>query len=491
VAQGIDWWKSLRPVRTPRVDRPRAHRARTGRAGVRLRATVIATVVVAVTLAAGGLVLVLLVHRSLVGSLDAAGLARAHDVAALAAAGRLQGTVASTGEETSVVQVLDPTGRVIAASPNISGEPPLLPSPPAGLRRQVLSLDGLPIADSAQSFRVVAEPVALSDGRGWVYVATSLAQIDLTTARLAVLLALGLPVLLLVVTTATWRAVGRALRPVEQIRASAAAIGGTELGTRVPVPGTKDEIARLAQTMNAMLARIEDATARQREFVGDASHELRSPLAALQTEVDVALAHPDGEPPAAVLVRMSAQTERMRRLLDGLLFLARADEGASQAGHEPVDLDELVLAEAGRLRTAGVAVRVLGPAAVRIEGSRSELTRLLRNLGDNAAAHARSAVTVGLAVQDQQAVLTVADDGPGVAAADRERIFERFTRLDAARARLADGGGAGLGLAICRRIVQRHHGEITVAVGDGGRFVVRLPVVTGHRASAPPGGAAR
>jgi len=469
-------------VGTRRSDRPTVRQLRVGRGGVRVRTTVLATAVVAVALAAGGLLLVLLVHRSLVGSLDAAGLARAHDVAALAAAGRLQGSVASTGEESSVVQVLDPAERVIAASPNISGEAALLPAPPKGRRRQVRTLSGLPIADGGQSFRVVAEPVALAAGGGWVYVATSLAQADLTTARLAVLLLLGLPVLLLVVAAAIWRAVGRALQPVEQVRASAAAIDGTELGARVPLPRTEDEIARLAQTMNAMLARIENATLRQREFVGDASHELRSPLAALQTELDVALAHPDGELHALVLARMSAQTERMGRLLDGLLFLARADEGASQARHGPVDLDELVLAEAGRLRTAGATVTVAGPAAVRIDGSHSELTRLLRNLGDNAAAHARSTVTLGLTVQNQQAVLSVADDGPGVPAADRERIFERFTRLDAARARTADGGGAGLGLAICRQIVHRHHGELTVVAGAGGRFVVRLPVVTGHSA---------
>ena len=490
-------------MRIPRADRRATGRRKAGRVrvgrfrvrptGVRVRATLIAVVVVAAALAAGGVVLVLLVHRSLVGSLDAAGLARAHDVAALAATGRLQETVASTGEESSVVQVLDPSGRVLAASPNISGEAPLLPSPPTSGHRQVSSRAGLPITDNGQSFRVLAEPVTLPHGRGWVYVATSLAQVDLTTARLAVLLLLGVPLLLVVVATATWRAVGRALRPVEQIRASAAAIGGTELGTRVPVPDTRDEIARLAQTMNAMLIRIQDATARQREFVGDASHELRSPLAALQTEVDVALAHPEREPPAAALLRMSALTERMGRLLDGLLFLARADEGASRAGHVPVDLDELVLAEVSRLRGAGVAVTVQGPAAVRIEGSRNELTRLLRNLGDNAAAHARSTVTLALAVQDQQAVLTVADDGPGVPPVDRERIFGRFTRLDTSRARTADGGGAGLGLAICRRIVQRHHGQITIedsAVGDGAHFLVRLPMVTPVAPCAPPGGAA-
>lgn len=141
---------------------------------------------------------------------------------------------------------------------------------------------------------------------------------------------------------------------------------------------------------------------------------------------------------------------------------------------------------AGRLRAAGATVTVVGPDAVRIDGSRSELTRLLRNLGDNAAAHDRSTVTLGLRVQDRQAVLSVADDGPGVPTADRERIFQRFTRLDAARARTADGGGASLGLAICRQIIQRHHGQVTVVDGDGGRFVVLLPVGTGH--SGPPEG---
>lgn len=454
------------------------------RRGVRVRTTVLATLVVALSLAVGGLLLVVLVHRSLVGSVDAAGSARARDVAALAATGRLQATVASTGEESSVVQVLNAAGTVVAASPNITGEPALLPSAPITRRHQVSTRTGLPIADHGQSFRVTAEPVQLPSGPGWVYVATSLGQVDLTTARLAVLLVLGLPVLLMVVAAAIWRAVGRALRPVEKMRASAAAIHGTQLDARVPAPDSGDEIARLAQTMNAMLARIQDATLRQREFVGDASHELRSPLAALQTELDVALAYPNGNDPGTVLGRMSVQTERMSSLLDGLLYLARADEGAPQADHGPVDLDELLLAEAGRLRTEGATVTVVGPDAIRIQGSRSDLTRLLRNLGDNAVAHARSTVTLGLSIQDQQAVLSVADDGPGVPAADRERIFERFARLDTARARTATGGGAGLGLAICRQIVRRHHGQITVAATSlGARFVVLLPLVT---ATDPP-----
>lgn len=453
-----------------------AERRRPRPGGVRIQAAAIATTVVALALAIGGLLLVLLVHRSLVGSLDAAGLARAHDVGALAAAGQLQATVASTGEESSVVQVLDPAGKVRATSPNISGEAPMLASPPPRRQEQVLTRSGLPIADSGQAFRVVAEPVQLPAGPGWVYVATSLAQIELTTARLGVLLGAGLPVLLVVVAAATWRAVGRALRPVERIRASAASISGTQAGARVPVPSSRDEIARLAQTMNAMLARIDGAVARQREFVGDASHELRSPLAALQAEIDVALTHPGQDRPVEVLTRLSAQTERMSKLLDGLLFLARADEGATPLGHAPVDLDELVLTEAARLRATGATVTLSGPDAIRIHGSHSELSRLLRNLGDNAAAHATSTVTLGLHLEANQAVLTVTDDGPGVPPSDHERIFERFTRLDHARTRTATGGGAGLGLAICRQIVQRHNGQIGVAAGTGSRFVVQLPL---------------
>jgi signal transduction histidine kinase len=458
---------------------------RVRRTGVRVQATAIATTVVAGALGGGGLILVLLVHRSLVGSVDSAELARARDVAALATAGRLQSTVASTGEESSVVQVLSPSGVVVAASANITGDAPLLATSPRNRAVQVVTRRGVPIGDQGQSFRVVARPVALPDGPGWIYVATSLAQVDLTTGRLALLLAAGLPVLLLVVGLTTWRAVGRALRPVEQIRSSAASISGAELGARVPVPVTGDEIARLADTMNAMLSRIETAALRQREFVGDASHELRSPLTALQTELDVAIAHDGAELPAALLARLSGQVGRMVELLDGLLLLARADEGVTQRGDETVDLDELVLAEAARLRAAGATVSVVGPDAARVRGSHQDLARVLRNLGDNAVTHARANVTLSVRVEAGQAVMSVADDGPGIAEADRARVFERFTRLDQARSRTATGGGAGLGLAICKQIVDRHGGQISVEGARGARFVVRLPLTGSEKADLP------
>lgn len=452
--------------------------------GVRASATGIATVIVAAVLALGAILLVVLVHRSLVGGLDAAGYAQARDVAALARAGRLQPTIASTGNESSVVQVVDRMGVVVSASGNITGNPTVLANPPGRRVATAFTTTGLPIDDAGQSFRLIAEPVDLPGGPGWVYVATSLGQVDASVSRVATLLASGLPLLLIVVAVVTWRAVGRALRPVERIRQSAAAIGGTGLEERLPVPASRDEIARLAVTMNQMLTRLQDSAVRQRQFVGDASHELRSPLAALQAQVDVALSHAAPAADSGVLLRVQDQARRMGVLIDDLLFLARADERGDRgerAPAGPVDLDELVLAEIGRLRRlGGPAVELAGLSAVRTIGSARDLARMLSNLGDNAAAHAQSVVTFSLVREGDEALLTVTDDGPGIPQTDQARIFDRFVRLDQARARSQPAGGTGLGLAITRQIVQTHGGRIAAADrpdGDpGAAFITRLPL---------------
>ncbi len=452
--------------------------------GVRASATGIATVIVAAALALGAILLVVLVHRSLVGGLDAAGYAQARNVAALGRTGRLQPTIASTGNESSVVQVLDPAGAVVSASGNITGNPAVLASPPGRRVATAFTTSGLPIGDAGQSFRLIAEPVDLPAGPGWVYVATSLGQVDASVSRVATLLAAGLPFLLIVVAVVTWRAVGRALRPVERIRQSAAAIGGTGIGERVPVPSSRDEIARLAVTMNQMLARLQDSAVRQRQFVGDASHELRSPLAALQAQVDVALSHAAPAADSGVLLRVQDQTRRMGLLIDDLLFLARADEHGHRGERTPavtVDLDELVLAEISRLRRpGGPAVELAVLTAVRTTGSTRDLARMLSNLGDNAAAHAQSVVTFSLVREHEEAVLTVTDDGPGIPQADQARVFDRFVRLDQARARNQPAGGTGLGLAITHQIVQTHGGRVAAADrpdgGHGAAFIIWLPV---------------
>ena len=406
--------------------------------GVRPSATLAAAAVVAAALALGGLALIGLVHRSLVDNLDAASYARARDVAALASAGRLQPVVASTGEDSAVVQVVDRSGTVRSASANVIGESPVLARPPANRKRVSVTATGLPIGGAGESFRIVAQPVVLKDGPGWIYVATSLRQVNVAVDRLHTLLAVGLPLLLAVVAAAIWGAVGLALRPVEQIRQRAATIGGSDLQERVPVPSSRDEIGRLAVTMNQMLARLEDSAQRQRRFIGDASHELRSPLSAMRAQVDVALAHPDVMEPRDVLHRVQHHALRMTQLIEDLLFLARADEGGLTSTTETVDLDELVLAEMHRLRTHGSArIEVVATEPARVAGSQRDLTRMLRNLGDNALAHASTTVSIGLTATDRDATISVSDDGPGVPPAERLRIFSRFARMDEARARPA------------------------------------------------------
>lgn len=279
---------------------------------------------------------------------------------------------------------------------------------------------------------------------------------------------IGFPLLLAVVAWVTWLVTRRALRPVEGIRREMAAITASEdLARRVPVPGTHDEVARLATTTNETLAALESSVERQRGFVADASHELRSPIASLRTQLEVAAAHPE----LLDLDGAVADTVRLQRLAADLLLLARLD-----AGERPADarVDLAALAREAAEGRAGVRVRG-DEGVVSAAGSRGQLGRVLANLLDNAERHARSVVEVSVRWDGDTALVAVTDDGEGVPAADRERIFERFVRLDDARSR--DDGGAGLGLAIARDVAVRHGGTLTVhdAPAGGALFELRLP----------------
>ncbi|MFB0632318.1 sensor histidine kinase [Streptomyces sp. AB3(2024)] len=245
----------------------------------------------------------------------------------------------------------------------------------------------------------------------------------------------------------TWRTTGRALRPVEAIRAEVAAIGDRDLDRRVPAPRGDDEIARLAETMNAMLERLEAAGIRQRRFIADASHELRSPLAVLRTQLEIAHTHPDPQVRDTLVEGALQDTERLQALSADLLLLARLDSTGQNRPGEPVDLTELVRATLAARSTDPHAVALHAFGDIIVSGNALWLGRLLTNLLDNAQRHARHCVTVRLAADPVtgDAVLDVANDGPPIAAADREKIFERFTRLDDARSR--DDGGTGLGLS--------------------------------------------
>ncbi|WP_420823512.1 sensor histidine kinase [Streptomyces natalensis] len=281
---------------------------------------------------------------------------------------------------------------------------------------------------------------------------------------------IGLPLLLVVVAGVTWLVTRRALRPVEAIRGELSAITGAgDLTRRVPEPASHDEVARLAATTNETLAALEASVEQQRRFVADASHELRSPIASLRTQLEVAAAHPE----LLDLDGTVADTVRLQHLAADLLLLARLDAGEQPQG-SCITLDDLVREEVAR-RTDAHPVDVHIADHAQVQGSGGQLARVLGNLLDNAQRHATGAVSVTLRAEGGDAVLEVADDGPGVPPAERERIFERFVRLDDARSR--DDGGAGLGLAIARDIVRRHGGDIAVrqSPGGGAVFQVRLP----------------
>jgi signal transduction histidine kinase len=447
--------------------------------GVRARTTIAATVAVGIALVLGALFMTFFVHRSLVRSIDSAGALRARDVATLVESDRLPATVPSTGEQASVVQVVGPNGRVLASSDNVAGEPAISSLRPSTSTSVTGTVSGLPIGNESDKFRLTAVRVATAQGDGVVYVATSLTGVNNTMMAISLLLAVGVPCLIVVVAGTTWMSTGRILRPVEAIRGRVAAIEGADLHARVPQPRTRDEIARLAATMNEMLDRLERASVVQRRFVGDASHELRAPLAALRAQAEVALAHPQHADWPAVMEEVSTEVRRLSDLVGDLLLLAHADEHRLAASADAVDLDDVVLGEVTRLRAISphrVVVGALQPARVR--GSELRLGRALRNLGDNATRHARGTITVSLVRERGRAVVTVADDGAGLPGSDRDRVFDRFTRLDAARDR--DAGGTGLGLAIVREIVRAHGGEVFAAEPPTGRsgavFVIRLPL---------------
>jgi signal transduction histidine kinase len=328
-----------------------------------------------------------------------------------------------------------------------------------------------------ERFVAVAAGVDTPDGPRTVVVASTLEVADESAEVVTKLLLVGLPLLLLVVGVTTWRVVGRALAPVEQIRATADAVSAADLDTaRVPAPAGADEVARLATTMNRMLDRLASAQARQRRFVADTAHELRSPVAAIRQHAEVAQRFPDRTTTDALAGTVLGEALRLQRLVDDQLVLVRADEHALALRRRPVDLDDVVLDEARRLRTTtSLAVDASGVSAGPVEGDPDALGRVVRNLVDNAARHAAGRVALTLAERDGDVVLTVDDDGPGIPAGERERVLERFVRLDDARAR--DGGGSGLGLAIVAELVAAHGGRVVVddAPLGGARLVVRLP----------------
>ena len=450
------------------------------RPGVRGRITLAATAAVAVVLTLVGVSFVILLQRDLLAGVDASARARALDVVALSN-GTLPSVLPATQDDASVVQVLDSGGRVLAASGNIEGESALVQLNLGQRGSQISTVSGLPIG-GGERFRVLQEPAGPLAARRTIVVALSLASVDRAVQSARWLLFEVLPAALLLTALVTWLGVGRALAPVERIRRGVAVIGGGDLSKRVPLPAGRDEVHRLAETMNTMLDRLEASAGRQRRFVADASHELRSPLANMQASLEVALARHDLDLWQETGEDLQGEYGRMQRLVEDLLLLARLD-GRLPLVQDEVDLDDVVHEEAERLRRHGaVRVCVVPLPALRVRGDGARLARVVRNLADNAARHGATTVSLSLRRESDWAVLQVADDGPGVPLEHRMRIFDRFTRLDQARGR--DTGGTGLGLAISRDIAQAHAGSLTLLLTDelsGAVFELRLPLAATKR----------
>jgi len=440
---------------------------------VRFRVTGLATALVAAVLVVTAVGLVAAQRRLLTDSLDDALEQRADDLGGLLASGALAEALAG-GDDDIAVQLVGPGGEVVTASPALAAAPPLA-APPADQFQRTVTVED--VAGAGGSHRLLSRHVDAPDGPAVLHVAGNLEDVGDAVRVLGASLLVAIPAVVALLAALIWWLVGRTLLPVDAIQREVAGITGADLHRRVPEPGGDDEIARLARTMNTMLERVERAGARQRRFVADASHELRSPLTRIRSELEVDLAHPETASPDETHHSVLAETVAMQRLVDDLLHIARSDDGATPRRAELVDLDDLVLREADRLREdARVKVDVSRVSAAQVTGDPDQLRRVIRNLADNAERHASGRVTFRLEERAGHAHLTVADDGPGIPAQERERIFERFARLEDARTRAS--GGAGLGLAIVRDLVARHGGTVTAeaTTAPGAHLLVRLPL---------------
>ena len=458
------------------------------RRGLRARLTLGVSAGLAVAFTAAALLSFNALRVSLTRGLDDTARQGAREVAALANAGRLPDPVPAPEDGSLTIQVLDAQGRIIAASPTADRLVPLIPlfmAKSIAASGRGMSMAGGPM-DIAFPLRVVAVPI---QGDGVVIAATSYAQVSNSLTAIGWITAIGTPLVFLMFVLLTWLVTGAALRPIEELRRGAQEITGAAIarGRALPMPEAKDEVHRLAVTLNDMLARLEAAQQRQRGFVCDAAHELRSPIASIRTQLEVAVDHPGAVNWRQTAGGVLADTLRLARLAEDLLALARLDERADRPDHgQPVDLAGLAAAVAQRYGEARVPVTIHPlpephPVAGSLNGcvvvgDAGGLDRMLVNLIDNAVRYAHSRVSVTARADGPWVVLSVSDDGPGIPEADAERVFGRFTRLDDARSRDTDQAGSGLGLAIVRATATAHGGTVWLEdAGPGLRAVVRLP----------------
>jgi signal transduction histidine kinase len=456
--------------------------ARSAHVSVRARVTVGATLVLALALVAAALLANSLLRRSLTDDVDASLEARLDQVYGLTVAGELTAVLVPRNEDLAQLQVIDESGQVIAATPGLAPGTRLdIVERPAAGQEVRATVDGARFGGKAgDDYRLIAQTFA-GTRPVTVYGITSFASAARALSSLRIGMAIGLPLIVALAAFLIWWVTGRALRPVDAMREEVDRIQATDLSRRVSPAGGGSEIDRLGATLNHMLDRLEDAAERQRLFAASASHELRSPLSAIRTELEVGLAYPDRAEWPHIAQDSLVEVDRLEALARDLRTLTGARSTAARGG--PTDLGAITRDEvARRLPERGVGyVATVGDAIVAVDPT--SLAGVVRNLFANAERHAATTITVTLVVQDGTAALTVANDGPPVPVDMRERIFEPFTRLDEARS--LDEGGSGLGLAIARSVALAAGGSLVALDDDrGATFRLTLPAVAAH----PSGG---
>ncbi len=453
------------------------------RRSVRFRVTGLAAIVVAIGLLVAGGALVVLQRNVLTSGLDQTLTQRANDIEALVTDGLTPDPFLSSAGE-GFVQIVDPAGSVIASTPNLAGDSAVTVRV-SGVGQDVIeNYSDLAIDDDV--FRVLGRQIS---DESVLVVGTTYDTVGESTSALLASMAVVIPILVLGLSLLIWWLVGRTLQPVEGIRKEVAEIGASDLHRRVPEPGTEDEIDRLAETMNGMLERIEMSIGRQQRFVADASHELRSPLTRLRTQLEIDRAGNLEVPGHELKDSLLSEVLGMQALVEDLLYLARADADATGAAPVALDLDDVVLREVRRVRERGHAeVDIFRVSGAHVIGDPARLGRAVRNLLENAVRHADSTIRLELTESDGSGVLLVSDDGPGIAPEDQNRIFDRFTRMDEARS--SETGRAGLGLAIARDIATGHGGSLRlVDTGEpGATFELAIPLAPQDSVSSPDDG---
>jgi two-component system OmpR family sensor kinase len=383
----------------------------------------------------------------------------------------------------TLIRILDPQGRVVRVSPAFRA----LIVPTASLTQP---LHGTPwqgnvTTRDGQAVRLYSMAV-LDNGAPFAVVQVGESLTQLNTSLQSVLLELLLiaPFALLLGALGSYWLATRAFIPIDRLTRTARQIKAGDLHRRVPIPPAHDEVHRLAETLNEMIERLDQAFARQRRFVADASHELRTPVAVIQSMADLALSQePIPQEYATLLENITAETERLGHLISDLLALARSDEGQTILEQEPVRLDLLTRAVAANAEVLaaehGITVQVLPGEAITILGDEARLIQAVMNLLDNAILYTNAGGQVILSVKRKgnQALLTICDTGIGIAPEHLSHIFERFYRVDPVRVR-TEGNSSGLGLSIVEWVVQAHGGSIMVEsqVGQGSTFTVTLPI---------------